>query len=327
VGQNQSRLLSRYPGLNSGDPEFVRQRLAELYGASEFSTSSTNGSFHVRMNHVELPSIGLFYCDYLGDSHFGFPEAGFMRQLFHLDGFAHASVGNRTWAISDKNWARLVPADAPFELDVAERYRHLALRIDRTALQQTLAALLGDASDRELVFDDEPDLNSPLIRSFRRQALFFASEINVIGPEISPIALAEMERSIITGFLLGNRHSFSREFAKPAAFAAPSCIQLVEDYIEANWDTPCDVLVLARIAGVSVRSLFRQFERKRGISPMTHLKRVRLRHARQMLLSGEAASVVAVAFRCGFHNAGHFARDYRQTFSELPSTTLRQKKA
>ena len=327
MGQNQSRLLSRYPGLNSGDPEFVRRRLSEFYGASEFSTSAAGGSFHVRMNHIELASIGLFYCDYRGDSHLGFPEAAFMRQLFHLDGLAHASVRSRTWAISDRCWSRLVPADAPFKLYVAERYRHLALRIDRAALRQTLDALLGDTSDRELVFDDEPDLNSPLIRSFRRQTLFLASEINVIGPEVSPIALAEMERSVITGFLLGNRHSFSREFAKPAAFSAPSSVQLVEDYIEANWNTPVDVLVLARIAGVGIRSLFRQFERKRGLSPMTHLKRVRLRHARQLLLSGEATSVVAVAFRCGFHNAGHFARDYRQTFGELPSATLRQKKA
>jgi AraC-like DNA-binding protein len=327
VGHNQSRLLSRYPGLNSGDPEFVRRRLSELYGANEFNTSAADGAFHIRMNHIELPSIGLFYCDYLGNSHLGFPEAGFMRQLFHLDGLAQASVRSRTWTISDKSWARLVPAETPFMLDVAERYRHLALRIDQAALRRTLDALLGDTSDRDLVFDDEPDLNSPLIRSFRRQALFLASEINVIGPEISPVALAEMERSIIIGFLLGNRHSFSREFAKPAAFAAPSSIQLVEDYIEANWDTPVDVLILARIAGVSVRSLFRQFERKRGISPMIHLKRVRLRHARQMLMSGDAASVVAVAFRCGFHNAGHFARDYRQTFGELPSMTLRHKRA
>ena len=327
MGHNQSRLLSRYPGLNSGDPEFVRQRLSEVYGADEFSTSALNGSFHIRMNHVELADIGLFYCDYLGDAHYGFPEAGFMRQLFHLDGLAHGSVGSRTWSISDRSWARLVPADEPFKLDIVERYRHLALRIDRAALRRTLDALLGDTSDRELVFEEEPDLNSPLIRSFRRQALFLASEINVIGPEITPVALAEMERSMITGFLLGNRHSFSREFARPAAFSAPSSVQLVEDYVEANWDTPVDVLVLARIAGVSVRSLFRQFERKRGISPMTHLKRVRLRHARQMLMSGEAGSVVAVAFRCGFHNAGHFARDYRQTFGELPSMTLRQKRA
>jgi len=36
----------------------------------------------------------------------------------------------------------------------------------------------------------------------------------------------------------------------------------------------------------------------------------------------EQTSVTAVGLTCGFHNAGHFARYYRQAFNELPSTTL-----
>jgi transcriptional regulator GlxA family with amidase domain len=37
----------------------------------------------------------------------------------------------------------------------------------------------------------------------------------------------------------------------------------------------------------------------------------------------EVTSVIDVAFQCGFLNAGHFARDYRLAFGELPSETLR----
>jgi transcriptional regulator GlxA family with amidase domain len=37
----------------------------------------------------------------------------------------------------------------------------------------------------------------------------------------------------------------------------------------------------------------------------------------------EATSVIDVAFQCGFLNPGHFARDYRLAFGELPSETLR----
>jgi len=29
-----------------------------------------------------------------------------------------------------------------------------------------------------------------------------------------------------------------------------------------------------------------------------------------------------VAFNCGFGNLGHFAREYREAFGELPSETL-----
>ena len=60
---------------------------------------------------------------------------------------------------------------------------------------------------------------------------------------------------------------------------------------------------------------------------MAFVKQVRLRHAQDMLLNPDAnTSVTGVAFACGFQNLGHFARDYRQTFGELPSATLGRSK-
>jgi len=38
----------------------------------------------------------------------------------------------------------------------------------------------------------------------------------------------------------------------------------------------------------------------------------------------ESTTVTGVAFACGFSNLGHFANDYRATFGELPSDTLRR---
>jgi transcriptional regulator GlxA family with amidase domain len=57
---------------------------------------------------------------------------------------------------------------------------------------------------------------------------------------------------------------------------------------------------------------------------MVFVKRVRLRHARRMLLAPEPDTTVAkVALICGFGNLGNFAKDYRNLFGELPSHTLR----
>jgi AraC-like DNA-binding protein len=36
----------------------------------------------------------------------------------------------------------------------------------------------------------------------------------------------------------------------------------------------------------------------------------------------DATTVAAVGRRCGFNNAGHFARYYREMVGELPSVTL-----
>jgi transcriptional regulator GlxA family with amidase domain len=97
----------------------------------------------------------------------------------------------------------------------------------------------------------------------------------------------------------------------------------VEEYIEANWRRALTIEEIAEETGVGVRSMFLTFKRARGYTPMSFLQRVRLEQARRMLQTpDETTSVTAVGLWCGFHNAGHFARYYRQAFNELPSATL-----
>ena len=56
---------------------------------------------------------------------------------------------------------------------------------------------------------------------------------------------------------------------------------------------------------------------------MAFAKATRLRRAKDMLASGTPdTSVTAVAYACGFATMGHFAREYRQAFGELPSQTI-----
>jgi AraC family ethanolamine operon transcriptional activator len=57
---------------------------------------------------------------------------------------------------------------------------------------------------------------------------------------------------------------------------------------------------------------------------MEYLKVQRLQGVRRALQVAdlETSSVAAIAQRFGFWSAGHFARDYKIMFGELPSTTL-----
>jgi len=106
----------------------------------------------------------------------------------------------------------------------------------------------------------------------------------------------------------------------PSAVACRQ-LRLAEDYIEANWDKPLELEVLAKITNISARSLFYYFRKWRSKTPMQYLKEVRLKHARQMLQQSPDASVATVAFACGFGNLGHFARDYKKAWGERPSET------
>ena len=75
---------------------------------------------------------------------------------------------------------------------------------------------------------------------------------------------------------------------------------------------------------LSRRQLYRVFETNMGVPPAQFLKNYRLSQVRRALsdATSPTVSVTNVAMNWGFWDLGHFARDYRAMFRELPSATL-----
>jgi PAS domain S-box-containing protein len=95
-------------------------------------------------------------------------------------------------------------------------------------------------------------------------------------------------------------------------------------FIEENWDKKFKVEDIANRFGISSRKVFRHFA-SRGTTLMDHVKDMRLQRVRQKLVvPAPDTTVTGVSLACGFNNLGHFARDYRRKFGELPSETLRR---
>jgi transcriptional regulator GlxA family with amidase domain len=102
-----------------------------------------------------------------------------------------------------------------------------------------------------------------------------------------------------------------------------SQLRLAEEYIVANAHRAVMLEELAAVTGVGARNLFRIFRQTRCYTPMDFAKLIRLKRAREMLIAANPTTTVSgTAFKCGFSNLGHFSKDYRQAFSELPSDTL-----
>lgn len=101
-------------------------------------------------------------------------------------------------------------------------------------------------------------------------------------------------------------------------------IHAAEAFMEARVARPVYTEELCVALGVSARRLHDAFRSVLGMSPHTYLKSRRLLLARRALLSrkGSPDLVKSVALGHGFWHLGHFARDYRALFCELPSETL-----
>jgi AraC-like DNA-binding protein len=312
--------LDRYPVVHSRDSEFARERLVTAYGAIGFETRGDD--FNIHANYARLESIGLAYCSYDSAVSLSFPEADFIRQFFSIEGSANFSTTNMSQPIGA--WTPFVSAESRLRLDFESGYRQLVVRIDAGALERLLKSLLGDANDRKLIFfGDSPDSTRML---YVRQDIFqLAEELGRFGPDYSPLAMAEMERSLIFKFLLAHRHNHTDQLQRPPASANRGVVDIVETFIEANWDKPIDIETLAQLANVSARTMFREFSLSGRGSPGQFAKRVRLQRAAEFLRQpDEQATVTGVALRCGFQNVGHFASDYTQLFGELPSETLKR---
>ena len=123
-----------------------------------------------------------------------------------------------------------------------------------------------------------------------------------------------------------------RETDRPMPKQEVQYRDLVERFEKVVRDTmgaPVGIHELCRTTGLNQRTLLRAMRAIHGMTSCHYLRALRLAEARQAFLCAAtpAASVTEVALRCGFRELGRFAVDYRATFGESPSDTLRRTSA
>ena len=315
-------LLQHYPAVLTQSPDEARHLLHSAYGLRDLTVVGDKSEFFAQTNHKPLKDISFTYCAFGGTVELEFPEASLARQLFCIAGEGVVQFG-RTNPYLPIDHSLPIPIGQPAKLRFADQFRQLVLRVDEAALVKKLTALLGREPTAPIEFSWEQPASDDRTR-LRELVFYFAREIerleqcSVFCPVIS-----EIEQAIVTTFLYANHSNYSDPLRADPKDAAPWQVRTVEEYIESNWDQPIDMLQLVKMAGASARSIYQAFERTRGYSPKAFLKQTRLKQARARLQSGDLGiSVTAIALSCGFHNLGHFARDYRALFGELPSETL-----
>lgn len=74
---------------------------------------------------------------------------------------------------------------------------------------------------------------------------------------------------------------------------------------------------LAGLCGMSESHFSREFKQAVGLPPHQYLLKLRLEHACELLKLGQA-SMVQIAFECGFNSASHFSRTFAARFGVAP---------
>ena len=97
----------------------------------------------------------------------------------------------------------------------------------------------------------------------------------------------------------------------------------LENWIDSNLTDPIVLNDLAKIAGVSVRTIQKAFRVYRGCTPIDDINRRRMEKARAFLLEADShLNVLDIALEAGYQHPSRFAALYKKKYGENPSQTL-----
>ncbi|WP_020639862.1 helix-turn-helix transcriptional regulator [Amycolatopsis balhimycina] len=186
----------------------------------------------------------------------------------------------------------------------------LVVRLYRRLVRRELTALLGREPGTDPRFTLALDLAQPTGPGIR----------DLVHGLLGRPAVREAEvRSLVTSLLLAHRHTHSGLL--PEDFG-PRYLARAVEYIEAHLAERITLGDLAQAAGRSARTVDAAFREHLGVSPMTHVRNLRLDRVRAALPASRQKTGV-IALNAGFTHLGRFAAAYRERFGELPSATRR----
>ncbi|TQL53897.1 AraC family transcriptional regulator [Subtercola boreus] len=206
--------------------------------------------------------------------------------------------------------------------------RMLGLKIERTAVEQELTAIIGRDLDGPITFADALDLDDTVAREWWMLVQLLVHRLRYPDSLARHDIMAEsITQGVIRGLLLAAQHDYSDEIPGTDRVTAESrAVRRAVDFIRENVALPITLAQIAAYANVGVRSLQLGFQQVMRTTPTTYLRDVRMQRAREELLESQPGDnqIAEIAAKWGFAHPGRFAVNYASTFGEHPSETLRR---
>ena len=114
--------------------------------------------------------------------------------------------------------------------------------------------------------------------------------------------------------------------AAPKRPLEPFFLKRADRFIAEHIGETITVSKIAGHCGVSLRTLEKAFVDFRGLTPVAHIRNLRLDQAHRELDASDAP-IAEIAARCGFESSTTFALEYRKRFGVSPSQTRRSVRA
>lgn len=310
---------------SSTDVDQVRSVLNRFYYPVAVGTPEGSDGFTFGVTLIQLGPLTVGQLSFGGPVTFLVPELDAYHVSMPTNGRMHARHGGHDVVATPATGAVFGP-EGPVYTRHDANSAELAVKIERAALENELAGLLGHPVEGPIDLPPAMKLSEGPGQSWSRLVHLLRAELDFAESLIYEPLIAEQLRScVLSGLLLSVPHRYHEELIGPTTAGPPRAIRRAVEAIHEEPERVFTVADLAGIAGMSVRSLQEGFRRHVGCAPMTYLQTVRLDRSRDALRRADPSrvTVAAVAHRWGFTHLSRFASAYRGRFGESPSETLR----
>lgn len=317
-------LLQSYNAFVSQDLCEVRDHITNTYCPHDLQLARRGEQLNAWLNHRRLGKIGIGAMTYGADVAIeGIQDQNMLLLMHPLKGAAEVGISKHL-VDSSPNRASVVDTGELLRMRWSADCVQRVVQISYPVLNHHAQMLMGRPLSRKLRFATEMSVSLAAVSCWNYASLL-TMELSVPERCSSRAVIDNLETLFILKLLESHPSNYSEHFQPQPCKIAPQHVRRVEQYIIGNIDQDITLEQLVDVGGVSARALFDGFRRFRGTSPMAFLKAMRLERAREDLKNAQSGeSVTTIASRWGFYQFGRFAAEYKNTFGELPSETLRK---
>lgn len=317
-----------YGHFATSDPHAVRRHILEYTdGRCQFWLRDSRKFAHFSDRRATLGATVLRRLCWTGESACETVARRSREQTLLL----HFPLAGEFEAVLDRQRARVRPGQMLLVSAPGAVRRHwqgscelFNIAMERRALERVLADEFGITVRAPLEFRPMTVAEAEQALTLRDFILLILKDMERPSPAFAHGSIARQAERMLLLLLLRNLpHNYSAQVSREPDGAAPWYVGRVADHIHAHAGRELGLAELARVAGVSPRTLQHGFRKHRGTTPLQFLKRVRLDLAREALLQARASGglITDIAGRVGYDSASRFSRDYRERFGEPPSAT------
>jgi transcriptional regulator GlxA family with amidase domain len=142
---------------------------------------------------------------------------------------------------------------------------------------------------------------------------------------IARIAGVDAAMQLARIYLIDWHHGGQQPFARLSASrqTEDAVIAKCQVWAATHYDEPAPVAAMARLSGLSERSLVRRFQKATGMTPIHYIQAIRIEEAKQML-EATKDPVEAIAHDLGYEDASFFVRLFKRDVRLTPSQYRRK---